>query len=110
MDGSVVDGVRLIVILTACAKSGWAVINGVLEQPPLQLPVRQVSYLGGVAGFLATAAAVYRGTGETVDVSELAWRGAWRASWSAGLLSQSRSAQLQRDVQLSKFEQAGHYS
>ena len=54
--------------LTACARNGWAVINGVHEQPPLQLPVRQVSYLGGVAGFLACSAALYRGTAETVDV------------------------------------------
>ena len=33
--------------------------------------VRQVGYVAGVAGYLAAAAALLRGVGETVDVSEL---------------------------------------
>eukprot|EP01045_Picozoa_sp_COSAG04_P020239 COSAG04_NODE_2049_length_4917_cov_3.895600_5_plen_399_part_00 len=68
--------------LTACARTGWAVINGVNDMPPLQLPVRQVSYLGGVAGFLSATAAVYRGTGETVDVSEVEAVAMTSAPWA----------------------------
>jgi crotonobetainyl-CoA:carnitine CoA-transferase CaiB-like acyl-CoA transferase len=68
--------------LTACARNGWAVINGVADQPPLQLPVRQVSYIAGIAGYLAAAAAIYRGTGETIDVSELEATAMTNAPWA----------------------------
>ena len=57
--------------LTACARTGWAAINRRAGEPPLQLPVRQAGYLGGVAGFIAAAGALYRGSGERLDVSEV---------------------------------------
>ena len=56
--------------LTTCARVGWAMINRVGNEPPLQLPVRQTGYIAGVAGFIAAAAALYRGGGERLDVSE----------------------------------------
>ena len=56
--------------LTACARTGWATINKRAGEPPLQLPVRQGGYLGGLAGFIAAAGALYRGGGERLDVSE----------------------------------------
>ena len=57
--------------LTACARVGWATINGRVEEPPLQLPVRQTGYIAGVAGFIGAAAALVRGGAERVDVSEM---------------------------------------
>ncbi len=61
--------------LTACARSGWSHITRNVEEPPLQLPVRQTGYLGGVAGFNAAAAALFRrlrgAGGLRADVSEL---------------------------------------
>ena len=56
--------------LTNCARVGWATINRLEGEPPLQLPVRQTGYIAGVAGFIAAAAALYRGGGERLDVSE----------------------------------------
>ena len=60
--------------LTACARSGWSHITRYFEEPPLQLPVRQTGYVGGVAGFNAAAAALFRrargGGGLRADVSE----------------------------------------
>ena len=56
--------------LTACARTGWATINGRANEPPLQLPVRQAGYIAGLAGFIAASAALYRGGGEQLDVSE----------------------------------------
>ena len=61
--------------LTTCARSGWSFTTRYMEEPPLQLPVRQTGYLAGVAGFNAAAAALYRrtrgGGGVRCDVSEL---------------------------------------
>ena len=56
--------------LTTCARVGWATINKREDEPPLQLPNRQTGYIAGVAGFIAAAAALYRGGGERIDVSE----------------------------------------
>ena len=56
--------------LTTCARVGWASINKLVDGPPLQLPVRQTGYIAGVAGFIAAAAALHRGGGEQLDVSE----------------------------------------
>ena len=56
--------------LTSCARVGWATINKLVDDAPLQLPVRQTGYIAGVAGFIAAAAALYRGGGEQMDVSE----------------------------------------
>ncbi len=56
--------------LTACARVGWATINKLAEHAPLQLPVWQTGYIAGLAGFVAAAAALYRGGGERLDVSE----------------------------------------
>ena len=61
--------------LTASARTGWAYINGYRDEPPLQMPLRQSGYIGGVAGFLAAAAALRRrevgADAECVDVSEV---------------------------------------
>ena len=61
--------------LTASARTGWAFINGYRDEPPLQMPGRQSGYIGGVAGFVAAAAALRRrdsgAEGELVDVSEV---------------------------------------
>ena len=56
--------------LTACARVGWATINGRVGEPPLQLPGRQTGYIAGVAGFVSATAALVRGGAERVDVSE----------------------------------------
>lgn len=57
--------------LTACARTGWATINKHADESPLQLPVRQTGYIAGVAGFIAAAAALHRGGGDRIDLSEL---------------------------------------
>ncbi|MCH9675752.1 MAG: CoA transferase [Gammaproteobacteria bacterium] len=62
--------------LTMSARTGWAHINGQLNEPPLQMPGRQSGYVGGLAGFIAAAAALRRcghdmSRSERVDVSEL---------------------------------------
>ncbi len=57
--------------LTACARTGWATINKHVDESPLQLPVRQTGYIAGVAGFIAAAAALHRGGGDLIDLSEL---------------------------------------
>ena len=61
--------------LTACARSGWSHMTRYVDEPPLQLPVRQTGYVGGVAGFNAAAAALLRrmrgGGGLRAEVSEL---------------------------------------
>ena len=61
--------------LTASARTGWSFINGYREEPPLQMPREQAGYVGGVAGFLAAAAALRRRDvseqAELVDVSEV---------------------------------------
>lgn len=57
--------------LTHSAKSGWAMINKFEGEEPLQLPHNQPSFIAGVAGFIAAAAALFRGSREQVDVSEL---------------------------------------
>lgn len=61
--------------LTASARTGWSSINGYRDEPPLQQPRNQAGYIGGLAGFVAAAAALRRRddspTAELVDVSEL---------------------------------------
>ena len=61
--------------LTASARSAWAHVNAYAEEPPLQLPSRQAGYVGGLAGFVAASAALWRRADgpepERVDVSEL---------------------------------------
>lgn len=61
--------------LTASARTGWSSINGYRDDPPLQQPRNQASYIGGLAGFVAAAAALRRRdaspAAELVDVSEL---------------------------------------
>ncbi len=61
--------------LTASARTGWAYINRYRDEPPLQMPGRQSGYVGGVAGFVAAAAALRRrdrtADAELVDVSEV---------------------------------------
>ncbi|MBA4181060.1 MAG: hypothetical protein C0506_10770 [Anaerolinea sp.] len=61
--------------LTASARTGWSFINGYRDEPPLQMPRQQTGYIGGVAGFLAAAAALRRrdfgDKAELVDVSEV---------------------------------------
>ena len=67
--------------LTNCARVGWATINRLADEPPLQLPVRQTGYIAGVAGFIAAAAALYRG-GERLDVSEIEAAALTSAPWA----------------------------
>ena len=69
--------------LTACARVGWATINKQREEPPLQLPVRQSGYIAGTAGFVAAAAALYRGGGERLDLSEAEALALTCAPWAA---------------------------
>ena len=61
--------------LTASARTGWAYVNAYHEEAPLQMPGRQSGYIGGVAGFVAAAAALRRRDDtegcERVDVSEI---------------------------------------
>ena len=79
--------------LTACARVGWAMVNKLAEAPPLQLPVRQTGYIAGVAGFIGAAAALYRGGGETVDVSEMEALALTCAPWALmGLFIGGRAA------------------
>ena len=68
--------------LTCCARVGWATINKLEDEPPLQLPLRQTGYLAGVAGFIAAAAALYRGGGERIDVSEMEAAALTCAPWA----------------------------
>ena len=79
--------------LTVCARVGWATINKRAEDPPLQLPVRQTGYIAGVAGFVGAAAALYRGGGERVDVSEMEAAALTCAPWAAmGIFIGGRAA------------------
>ena len=60
--------------LTMSARVGWASINGVVGEPPLQMPRDQSGVVGGVTGFITACAALRRrhaGDTELVDVSEL---------------------------------------
>ena len=61
--------------LTASARTGWSFINGLQDEPPLQMPRHQAGYIGGVTGYIAAAAALRRRdhgkAAEQVDVSEL---------------------------------------
>ena len=61
--------------LTTSARTGWSFINGLQDEPPLQMPRHQAGYIGGVTGHLAAAAALRRrdhgAVAEQVDVSEL---------------------------------------
>ncbi len=72
--------------LTACARTGWCTINRLVGEPPLQLPVRQMGYIAGVAGFVGAAAALWRrertGAGERVDVSEVEALALTNAPWA----------------------------
>ena len=68
--------------LTNCARAGWCSINRLVDEAPLQLPVRQTGYIAGVAGFIAAAAALYRGGGERLDVSEIEATALTAAPWA----------------------------
>lgn len=61
--------------LTLNARCGWAYVNAMRDESPLSLPSRQFGYMGGLAGFVAGAAALQRrfesDTPERVDVREL---------------------------------------
>lgn len=61
--------------LTMSARVGWASINGYRDEPPLSMPRDQSGVVGGLAGYIAAAAALRRRTygdsPELVDVSEL---------------------------------------
>lgn len=46
--------------LTLNARSGWAYVNAMRDEPPITLPSRQSAYIGGLAGFVAAAAALRR--------------------------------------------------
>ena len=61
--------------LTLNARCGWAHVNALRDEPPLSLPNRQSGFVGGLAAFVAGAAALQRrdehGEPELVDVREL---------------------------------------
>ena len=61
--------------LTLNARCGWAHVNALQDEPPLSLPSRQFGYMGGLAAFVAGAAALRRRfeseRPEQVDVREL---------------------------------------
>ncbi len=68
--------------LTSCARTGWCHINGLENEPPLQLPVHQTGYIAGVAGFVGALAALHRQVGERVDVSEMEALALTNAPWA----------------------------
>ena len=61
--------------LSTSARTGWAYINRLRDEPPLQMPRHQSGYIGGIAGYTAAAAALIRryqtDKAERVDVSEV---------------------------------------
>jgi crotonobetainyl-CoA:carnitine CoA-transferase CaiB-like acyl-CoA transferase len=61
--------------LTLNARCGWAHVNALRDEAPLTLPSRQFGYMGGLAAFVAGAAALRRrhesNSPEQVDVREL---------------------------------------
>ena len=61
--------------LTTSARTGWSYINRLRGEAPLQMPRYQSGYVGGIAGFIAAAAALRRRSDdvnpERVDVSEV---------------------------------------
>ena len=61
--------------LTASARTGWSYINRLRDEPPLQMPRHQSGYVGGIAGYIAASAALFRRDSESlaerVDVSEV---------------------------------------
>lgn len=68
--------------LTSCARTGWCHINGLDDEPPLQLPVHQTGYIAGVAGFVGAMAALQKQIGECVDVSEMEALALTNAPWA----------------------------
>ncbi len=76
--------------LTASARTGWSYVNGYRDEPPLQMPRHQIGYVGGVAGFIAAAAALRRrghsGAAEFCDVSELDAFALTVHTWSIGAI------------------------
>ena len=74
--------------LTASARSGWAYINAYADEPPLQMPSRQTGYVGGLAGFVAASAALWRRgdspQAERIDVSELEAMAITCMPWAVG--------------------------
>ncbi len=61
--------------LTSSARTGWSYINRLKDEPALQMPHDQAGYVGGVAGYIAAAAALRRrdqtDTAELADVAEV---------------------------------------
>lgn len=61
--------------LTMCARTGWALMNAYVGEPPLQLPPWLSGYLAGIVGFTAAVAALRdrdeHSAYEQVEVSEL---------------------------------------
>jgi crotonobetainyl-CoA:carnitine CoA-transferase CaiB-like acyl-CoA transferase len=61
--------------LTHSARVGWSHINGLENEPPLQLPANQSGYIAGVAGFIAAMASLHKagekGQGDRIDLSEM---------------------------------------
>ena len=78
--------------LTLNARCGWAYVNALRDESPLTLPSRQFGYMGGLAGFVAGAAALRRrfesNTPERVDVRELEAMTHTVYPWSIGAIYQ----------------------
>ncbi|MDE2892910.1 MAG: CoA transferase [Chloroflexota bacterium] len=78
--------------LTLNARCGWAYVNALRDESPLALPSRQFGYMGGLAGFVAGAAALHRRSEsespELVDVRELEAMTHTIYPWSIGAIYQ----------------------
>lgn len=73
--------------LTACARTGWMLMNAHVDEPPMPLPDEVTSYLAGIVGFTVAAASLLErdrtGRGRLVDVSELEVLALTTVPWAA---------------------------
>lgn len=73
--------------LTACARTGWMLMNAHVDEPPVPLPDDVTSYLAGTVGFTVAAASVLErdrtGRGRLLDVSELEVLALTTVPWAA---------------------------
>ena len=99
--------------LTACARSGWALVNGHDGEPPLQLPRHQSGYVGGVTGFIAAAAALRRrdhgDAPELVDVSELEALALTVHPWAIADIAESHRVKANGILKWQRCKMRPHY-
>lgn len=72
--------------LTACARTGWALLGAFVDEPPVPLPQDITGYLAGILGFAVAAACVLdrerSGRGDVIDLSELEVLALTTAPWA----------------------------